>query len=145
MVKPKFLLDYGLIKEQIDRLLESVPNKLEREWAAPTKPAFAVILGTVTTVGNTFKTIGFLCVEKPRDWRHRPEMALAVPPLARTILDALYTCVFLFEGQSQLAPIGTCAPAGENCASISTAQSAITAQTRIGRSTWQRPSPTWRK
>jgi hypothetical protein len=97
MVKPKYVLDYRLIKEQVDRLLESVPNKLEREWAAPTKPAFAVLLGTVSSVGNTFKTIRFLCLEKSQDWRHRPEMALAVPPLARTILDALYTCMFLFE------------------------------------------------
>jgi hypothetical protein len=44
MVKAKYLLDYGLIKDQIDRLLESVPNKLEREWAAPTHPAFLVLL-----------------------------------------------------------------------------------------------------
>ena len=65
MMKPKYILDYGLIKEQIDRLLLSVPNKLEREWATPTKPAFLVLLGTLTAVGNTFRTIGFLCSEKP--------------------------------------------------------------------------------
>jgi hypothetical protein len=97
MTKPKYVLDYALIKAQIDSLLQSVPNKLEREWHAPTNPAFMVLLGTVTTVGNTFRTIGFLCLEKPQDWRHRPEMALTVPPLARTIIDALYTCIFLFE------------------------------------------------
>ena len=97
MVKPKYVLDYTLIKAQIDRLLQSVPNKLEREWHAPTNPAFMVLLGTVTTVGNTFRTIGFLSVDKPQDWRHRPEIALTVPVLARMIIDALYTCVFLFE------------------------------------------------
>jgi len=97
MVKLRYSLDYALIKEQIDRLLVSVPNKLEREWSPPTKPAFLVLLGTVTGVGNTFKTIGFLSLEKPQDWRHRPEMSLAVPPLARVLLDALYTCIFLFE------------------------------------------------
>ena len=51
-------------------------------------------------IGNTFKTIGFPSVENPRDWRHRPEMALAVPALARAILDALYNSIFLFEDLS---------------------------------------------
>jgi hypothetical protein len=97
MIKPKYNLDYGLIKEQMDRLLQSVPNKLEREWLAPTNAAFLVLLGTVTTVCNTFRTIGFLGVDKPQDWRQKPEMSLTVPPLARTIIDALYTCIFLFE------------------------------------------------
>jgi hypothetical protein len=96
-VKPKYLLDYALIKAQIDRLLQSIPNKLEREWHPPTNAAFLVLLGTVTAVANTFRTIGFLSLEKPQDWRHKPEMALAVPPLARTIIDAVYGCIFLFE------------------------------------------------
>jgi hypothetical protein len=83
MVKPKYNLDYGLMKNQIDRLLQSVANKLEREWpqssTPPTFPAFSVVLGTVTTASNTFKTLRFLCSEKSQDWRHRPEMALSVP------------------------------------------------------------------
>lgn len=108
MVKAKYVLDYGLIKDQIDRLLESVPNKLEREWAAPTYPAFTVLVGTVGSVGNTFKTIRFLCSEKSQDWRHRPEMALAVPPLARSILDAVYTYIFLFEDLSARADWYVC-------------------------------------
>lgn len=101
MVKAEFILDYKFIKEQIDRLLESVVNKLEREWpqskTASTREAHLVLVGTVKVVGNTFKTIRFLCSEKSADWRHRAEMALTVPPLARTILDALYTFIFLFE------------------------------------------------
>jgi Family of unknown function (DUF5677) len=107
MVKPQFILDYALIKDQIDRLLQSVPNKLEREWpkspTPPTNQAYTVILGTVTIATNTFKTIRFLCAEKSQDWRHRPEMSLTVPILARTILDALYTCVFIFEDLSRRA------------------------------------------
>lgn len=55
------------------------------------------VVGTVTVMNNTFKTIHFLCSEKSEDWRHRPQMPLAVPILAQTILDALYTCIFLFE------------------------------------------------
>src|SRR6266851_3389136 len=101
MVKPKYILDYRLIKEQVDRLLESVINKLEREWPQtkkpPTKPAYTVVFGTLQVVRNTFKTIKYLCSETSPDWRHRAELALSVPPLARTILDALYTFVFLLE------------------------------------------------
>lgn len=106
-MKAKYNLDYKLIREQLDRLLESVPNKLEREWpkstTASTPAAFFVVFGTAKVVGNTFKTIRFLCSEKSPDSRHRPEMALAVPPLTRTILDSLYTFIFLFEDLSTRA------------------------------------------
>jgi hypothetical protein len=101
MVKPKYILDFKLIKEQIDRLLQSVPNKLEREWpksrTAPSHPTFLALVGTTSMVSNTFKAIRLLSSEKSQDWRLRPEMALVVPTLARTILDALYTCIFLFD------------------------------------------------
>ena len=101
MVGPKYVLDFKLIKDQVDRLLESVPNKLEREWpksrTASSDPAFLVLVGTTSMVSNTFGAIRLLCSDKSHDWRLRPEMALVVPTLARTILDALYTCIFLFE------------------------------------------------
>src|SRR6266851_188618 len=68
MVKSKYTLDYKLIKDQIDRLLESVANKLEREWpqsiTRSTPAAFMLLLGTVKVAGNTFKAIRFLCSEK---------------------------------------------------------------------------------
>ncbi|MBV8451904.1 MAG: hypothetical protein JOZ29_06475 [Deltaproteobacteria bacterium] len=101
VVKPKYVLDFKLIKDQINRLLESVPNKLELEWpksrTASSDPAFLVLLGTANIVSNTFKAIRLLCSDKSQDWRLRPEMALVVPTLARTILDALYICIFLFK------------------------------------------------
>lgn len=125
-MKPKYILDYRLIKENIDRLLQSVPNKLEREWpsskTASTPAAFTVLLGTVKVVGNTFKAIRFLCSEKSPDWRHRPEMALAVPPLARTVLDALYTCIFLLEDLPGRAEWFMCSGWREMAASIDRAR-----------------------
>lgn len=100
-MKPKYNLDYKLIGEQLDRLLQSVINKIELEWPRMTPPpsqaAFTVLAGTLRVIRNTFKTIRFLCSEKSADYRHRPELALSVPPLARTMVDALYTFVFLFE------------------------------------------------
>jgi hypothetical protein len=101
MIEAKYTLDYKLIETQIDRLLESVFNKTEREWPKssqpPTNETYTVVVGTLRSVANTFKTIRFLCADKSPDWRHRPEIALSTPPLIRTILDSFYTIIFLFE------------------------------------------------
>jgi hypothetical protein len=103
MVKAKYILDYELIREQIECLLQSPINKLEREWSnTSTAPpaAYFVLVATLKVVRNTFNTIRFVCSEKSPDSRHRPEMGLSVPPLARTIVEALYTFIFLFEDLS---------------------------------------------
>jgi hypothetical protein len=101
MIEAKYKLDYKLIGVQIDRLLESVVNKAEREWPKSSQPPsneiYTVIVGTLRSVANTFKTVRFLCADKSPDWRHRPEIALSTPPLIRTILDSFYTIIFLFE------------------------------------------------
>ncbi len=101
MVEAKYSLDYKLIGKQIDRLLESVINKAEREWPKssqpPTNEAYVVVTGTLRNVANPLKTIRYLCADKSPDWRHRPEIALSTPSLIRTTLDSLYTTVFLFE------------------------------------------------
>jgi hypothetical protein len=101
METPKYNIDYKLIKEPMGRLLESVPNRLERELPAlpqaPSAAARTVLLLTIKVLANTFKTIRFLCVEKSADWRHRPELALSTPPRVRSIADTLCNCIFLFE------------------------------------------------
>jgi hypothetical protein len=101
MLKPKYILDFKLIKDQIDRLLQSVPNKLEREWpksrTPPSDPAFLALVGTTSMASDTFRAIRFPLLGKISRLAHRPEMALVVPTLVRTMLDALYTCIFLFE------------------------------------------------
>jgi hypothetical protein len=102
MIEAKYTLDYKLIGTQIDRLLESVVNKFEREWPKSSQPpttneAHFVVVCTLRNVANTFKTIRYLCADKSSDWRHRPEIALSTPPLIRTILDSFYTIIFLFE------------------------------------------------
>jgi hypothetical protein len=72
MLKPKYILDFKLIKDQIDRLLQSVPNKLEREWpksrTPPSDPAFLALVGTTSMASDTFRAIRFLCSEKSPDW-----------------------------------------------------------------------------
>jgi hypothetical protein len=60
MVKPKCVLDYGLIRDQVERLL-----KLSDSGISPRRTKRnAVVVGTVPVLNNTFKTIHFLCSEK---------------------------------------------------------------------------------
>jgi len=99
-MKPPQALDYRLIRDQINDLLVACPRRVEREW--PPKyygnhNARTIVHCSTKIVINTFRTIQFLCVENPKDWRHRPEFAASVLPLVRTILESIFTLTFLFE------------------------------------------------
>ncbi len=93
-------LPFGTIRDQLNSLLVTVANKLEREW--PTQwasyPEAAVVLrATLAVAENTFNTIRSLCADEPAHPSWKSEYAVSVPPLTRTILDNLFTIVFLFE------------------------------------------------
>ena len=93
-------LPFGTIRTQLEEIMIAVGNKLEREW--PKKwiayPEAAVVLrGTVAVTENTYHTIRILCADPHPHPSVRPEFVVSVPPLARTVLDSLFTVVFLFE------------------------------------------------
>ncbi len=93
-------LDFALLRERLDNLYQAVHNKLEREWPVSLDPtgALPVLLrGFVLLSANTFKSVRYLCADHPPDANRRPEYALSVPPLARTLMDTLFNIVFLFE------------------------------------------------
>ena len=93
-------LPFETIREPLDSILVTVANKLEREWPSrwSSLPGAAILLRAIVNVaGNTYKSIRFICADVPPDPLRRPEYALSVPPLARTILDNVFTVVFLFE------------------------------------------------
>jgi hypothetical protein len=99
MSRPQ-IFDYRLIRDQMSDLLIACPRRVEREW--PPKfygfhQARMIVHGSTRVVINTFRTIGFLCVENPQDWRHRPEFVASVLPLTLTILECVFTLVYLFE------------------------------------------------
>ena len=93
-------LPFGTIRTQLEEGLIAVGNKLEREW--PRKwsvyPEAAVVLrGTIAVTENTYHTVRILCADPHPHPSVRPEFVASVPPLARTVLDSLFTLVFLFE------------------------------------------------
>lgn len=93
-------IPFGTIRSQLEELLVAVGNKLEREW--PRKwsayPEGAVVLrGTVAITENTYHTVRILCADPHPHPSVKPEFVVSVPPLARTVLDSLFTVVFLFE------------------------------------------------
>jgi hypothetical protein len=93
-------LDASVITEPLDSLISALGNKIEREWPA----RFANIHGarelfllTVRIADVTSRSIRWLSAEKPPDPARIPEYCLSVPPLNRTILDNLFTVLFVLE------------------------------------------------
>ena len=60
--------------------------------------ALPVLLRAFVLVSaNTYHSVRYLCADRPSDASRRPEFAISVPPLARTLVDTLFNIVFLFE------------------------------------------------
>jgi hypothetical protein len=93
-------LPFDVITKELDPLSQAVANKLQRQWPVRWKhmqDAAVVLNGTVLVSINTFRTIRYFCADYPADPARRLEYALSVPPLCRTILDSVFTAIFLFE------------------------------------------------
>jgi hypothetical protein len=98
--KPENTLDFGLVKDALDKLLRAVENKIEREW--PLR-----LGGTVWHAGPflfatkvarwTYVASLYLLADSPPDPSRHLEYAVVVPPLNRTILDMTFSAVFIFD------------------------------------------------
>jgi hypothetical protein len=93
-------IEFEAIRERLDSLLTATANKLEREF--PTQIENGRDLGGllrcfVLVAQNTYMTMRYFCADIPADPARKPEFALSGGPLARTILDQLFTVVFLLE------------------------------------------------
>jgi hypothetical protein len=95
-------LDMGKVQSKLDRLLLALGNKLEREQLPPAivapAPARAFLLVHVQLARSTFRAICYVCADKrlkEYDWRW--EHTLILPPLNRTILDSVFSVVFMLE------------------------------------------------
>ena len=88
-------IPFELIREKLDDLLVAMYNLIDREWPErlADKPELRVLLmGSVKITENTYKSVRFLCADKPVD-HARLEFAVSVPPLSRTILDSVFTLI----------------------------------------------------
>jgi hypothetical protein len=93
-------LPFESIRDELDTVPIALANKIEREWPAKWQgvtDSWLVLSGMVRIASNTHKSIRYLCADSPPDPTRKLEYAVSVPPLARTILDSLFTVVFLLE------------------------------------------------
>jgi len=93
-------LDASVITEPLDSMVAALGYKLEREWPANRTNilgARELLLLTLRTADVTSRSIRWLCADKPVDSNRRLEYCLSVPPLNRTILDNLFTVIFVLE------------------------------------------------
>jgi hypothetical protein len=97
-------LDFQVIERPIDALLAATANKIERAcplelsrvpWA---QPLFLVATRVVTV---TYRTVRFICANAPKDQSSPVEYSISVPPLNRSILDTIFTLIFILEDPQQ--------------------------------------------
>src|SRR5215470_12103634 len=89
-----------LILEPLDSLLAALENKLEREWPkrlAGIRGAHELFLLTLRTAATTYRSVRYLTADTPPDPARRLEYCISVPPLNRTILDNLFSTIFILE------------------------------------------------
>jgi len=87
----------------LDTLLIAMKNRLDREWPvareADADSAFW-LRAFVFAAGNSYHTVNYLCLEHGNGDSAPPVYALAVAPLARVILEAVASTIFLFDDLS---------------------------------------------
>lgn len=93
-------LPWPALAEKLEPMLIAFPNLLEREppqslQAVPGAPH--VVSGLTHLAINTHRAIRFISAAVPPDPSRKLEYSLVVPALSRTILDGLFTLVFLLE------------------------------------------------
>jgi len=93
-------VDAAVILEPLDSLLLALEAKLEREWPARLAHlpgARELFLLTFRTANATYRSIRYLAADKPPDPDRRLEYCVSISPLNRTILDNLFTVIFVLE------------------------------------------------
>ena len=100
-----FELPFEVFGSRFRNLLTATANKIDREWPYPPHATHryskTMLLSLVLAATNTYDALLYLCADKPSDPSRKPEFALAITPLSRVILEALFTVVFVFEDLEQ--------------------------------------------
>jgi len=100
MAEPQHSVDFNVVAKPLDSLLAALTNKIEREWPAhltTIRGARELFLLTLRTADATDRSVRWLCADKPADPDRRLDYCISVPPLNRTILDNLFTIIFVLE------------------------------------------------
>lgn len=100
------VLPFDAFGPTLNDLLIFTGNKLQREfpWTMYHRYAGPTLLALVLVSANTYRTMLFFCADEPEDSKPKTEYSLSAAPLARTILDALFTMLFLLEDLNTRTP-----------------------------------------
>lgn len=93
-------LNLELLREDLGSVMRALIYKVEREFPKPLAHLSGLreyILVCLLGGENTYRTIKYIAADTPADPTRRWSYMLAIPPLNRTILDAIFNLVYLFE------------------------------------------------
>jgi len=92
------IFDFKLIKQDLDNLVETFINKIDRTSPLRRiKNADHIISAFVKIAKNIYKTIIYLCATKPVDYKRKKEYIFSTLPLLRVLLEEVFTVVFISE------------------------------------------------
>ncbi len=97
--KPQNLIHFPMLNEPLEELVKATIERIRREWPSTLgKPAHAVAFQFMLKhAWWIYRCSRFLVADIPKDALRRPEFALGLAPLSRTILDAVFNVVFIFD------------------------------------------------
>jgi hypothetical protein len=93
-------LNYKVVKRDLLDLFEATANNLEQQWDAryanvnSARTTFTFLIRIAT---NTYQTIMYTCADEPEDAHRKPEFALSVVPMVRSLFEELIMILFLLE------------------------------------------------
>jgi hypothetical protein len=93
-------LDFRVFAEPLLTLAEATALKIEREWPAAHErvPGAQLLFRLLTRLATTtYQSIIYLSAEHPADLARRVAFSSSVPPMSRSIVDILYSVVFILE------------------------------------------------
>jgi len=93
-------LDFELLRQELDSLIRAFIYKVDREFPKRLAHLSAFrecVLVCLFWGENTYRTIRYISADKPHDVTRRWSYMLAIPSLNRTVLDATFNLVYLFE------------------------------------------------
>ena len=96
-------LNFELIREQLDTLLDGMELNLERQFPSTNEFGERETLWLLFKVSlNTYRTIRWICADSKEESRYL-QYSVSCPALVRTLVDHLCSVVFLLENLGQRA------------------------------------------
>lgn len=93
-------LNFEVVGRKLASLTEATINKLDREWPERFRHInrAQVLFRLLTLVSaTTYETIKYFCADKPEDPARKLSFGTSSTPLLRSLVDEIYTVVFLGE------------------------------------------------